>query len=861
MTQNKFLYEEFDVLEDNNIFQRDIPLFIKDNLNQSLPLRDYQIKSFSRFFYYLDKYPKRITPIHLLFNMATGSGKTLIMAGLILYLYERGYRNFLFIVNSNNIIEKTKDNFLNNLSSKFLFNDKLEINNKQIMIKKVDNFQVISDNDINICFTTIQKLHTDLYLEKENAVTFGDFKQNKIVILSDEAHHGQIQTQHIEFVENNKPNWENTILNVFKQNKNNILLEFTATMDLSKKEIESKYKDKIIHKYDLRRFRNDGYSKEVNILQADLDRKERMLVAILLNQYKQDIAGKYKINLKPVILFKAQKTIEQSNDNKILFHKLIEDLSIKELNKIKNKTDIKEIKKIFSFYEKGNIPTDLLVKKLKINFAENKCLSVNDDAEKEKYQLVINRLEDKDNQIRAIFAVQKLNEGWDVLNLFDIVRLYETRDTREGKSGKTTIAEAQLIGRGARYFPFRIPLNENQEIFQRKFDKDLNNDLRILEELHYHTLNESRYISEIKKALVEEGLIDDKLVEKELKLKESFKKTDFYKTGLIYVNSRIVKDYTKVKSLIDLGVKDKDFGFNIFSMKGKVTKALTDENYENLQINIKTKTIKIKDIPKHVVMNALSKNDFFKFSNITNYIPNIKSTSDLIEKDEYLANINIIFKGIEEDIENLTNEDKFLAILNVITEIESKFKENKKDYNGTEFFSKKISEIFFDKQIKVEIGKERESGQEDFIKNKEWYVFNANYGTSEEKAFVKLIDRLINENFKGKYDWIYVIRNELHFKLYNFDDGEGLAPDFVLFMNDKKGENLIYQLFIEAKAEFLEAKDKWKEDFLKSIKKKFNSNKLFKFLETRDYKLVGLPFYTESKENEFKEALIKSLEK
>ena len=50
--------------------------------------------------------------------------------------------------------------------------------------------------------------------------------------------------------------------------------------------------------------------------------------------------------------------------------------------------------------------------------------------------------------------VQKLNEGWDVLNLFDIVRCYETRDSRFNRPGKTTISEAQLIGRGARYFPF-----------------------------------------------------------------------------------------------------------------------------------------------------------------------------------------------------------------------------------------------------------------------------------------------------------------------------------------------------------------------------------------------------------------------
>lgn len=49
---------------------------------------------------------------------------------------------------------------------------------------------------------------------------------------------------------------------------------------------------------------------------------------------------------------------------------------------------------------------------------------------------------------RAVFAVDKLNEGWDVLNLFDIVRLYETRDGKNGKPGSGTIWEAQLIGRG-----------------------------------------------------------------------------------------------------------------------------------------------------------------------------------------------------------------------------------------------------------------------------------------------------------------------------------------------------------------------------------------------------------------------------
>jgi len=93
----------------------------------------------------------------------------------------------------------------------------------------------------------------------------------------------------------------------------------------------------------------------------------------------------------------------------------------------------------------------------------------------EEKQLKLNSLESKNNEIRAIFAVNMLNEGWDVLNLFDIVRLYETRDGKwvhgKYKPGRTTIGEAQLIGRGARYFPFQ--LDETQDKYKRKFDDDI----------------------------------------------------------------------------------------------------------------------------------------------------------------------------------------------------------------------------------------------------------------------------------------------------------------------------------------------------------------------------------------------------
>ena len=122
-------------LGEYNINNIPVPKEISENLNPKFPIREYQERAFQRFIAYLERYEERQVPQSVLFNMATGSGKTLIMAGLIPYLYNKGYRNFLFFVNSNNIINKTIDNFLNKSSTKYLFNDKIIINKAMVQKK------------------------------------------------------------------------------------------------------------------------------------------------------------------------------------------------------------------------------------------------------------------------------------------------------------------------------------------------------------------------------------------------------------------------------------------------------------------------------------------------------------------------------------------------------------------------------------------------------------------------------------------------------------------------------------------------------------------------------------------------------
>ena len=229
-------------------------------------------------------------------------------------------------------------------------------------------------------------------------------------------------------------NWENTVEQIFRQDEDNLLLEFTATLDYEHSAIAAKYRNKVLYRYDLREFRNDGFSKDAYIVQTSLDEDDRMLQALVLSQYKQEVAARHRINLKPVVLFKAQRTIAQSKENKERFHELIEELDGDRLRALADRSTLPLIQRAFRWFKDNRIGMEQLASRLRSEFAEDRCLSVNEEKEKESQQLVLNSLEERNNRIRAIFAVQKLNEGWDVLNLFDIVRCYSPTANGKGKA-------------------------------------------------------------------------------------------------------------------------------------------------------------------------------------------------------------------------------------------------------------------------------------------------------------------------------------------------------------------------------------------------------------------------------------------
>lgn len=854
------LNDKLDGAVELGLLKKDIPDHVTGNLGAKIDLRPYQVTALERWLYYIEDFPQRPTNPHLLFHMATGSGKTVLMAALILDLYRRGYRNFLFFVNSAQIIEKTKENFINPASAKHLYAPTVRIDDKPVDIRAVDTFGAVSGDAINIHFTTIQGLHTRMQAPKENAVTIEDFRDYKVVMISDEAHHLNAETKKTltEGEKAEKASWESTVSEIFRQHPENMLLEFTATVDLSHEAIREKYHNKILYDYSLKQFREDGYSKDIELRQADLPPKDRMMQAMVLSQYRRKVAEANGLHCKPVILMKS-KTIKDSADNEAAFTSTVAGLTGEALETLRAASEGDEtLSRAFGFIldERAMSGADF-ARELQGDFAPEKVVNVNNLKDLENRQVELNALEDRNNEIRVIFAVDKLNEGWDVLNLFDIVRLYDTRDGKGNKVGKTTMAEAQLIGRGARYFPFMAPGQPDVAREKRKYDGAVDNPLRILEELHYHCSHNPKYIQDIRNALRETGMLDETTKTVQLRLKDSFKQSSLYLSEHVWINDRIRNPREDVAGLDSYKIEG-HFTYPSL-MTGRVTEGSA---FGGGQLTLKpsskepvSRDFKLADFGRAILGFAMDANDFFHFTNLLKYFPKLTSASHFIGSDTYLGGVTVSVRGLPDDLDNLTARQKLGIAQYVLHQIESGVKRESVEYVGTkEFKPHKISECFTDKTLKLRTegetglswvkGESNAPGLDQIdLATKDWYAYDDSYGTDQEKYFIKYLNDHA-DRLRNLYDDFHLLRNEKAVKLFAFETGQAFEPDFVLFLRRAiDGAEKVMQLFIEPKGDHLAEQEKWKEEFLKQLE---NKAKTYVVFQGRDYRILGLPFFNDS---------------
>ena len=345
-----------------------------------------------------------------------------------------------------------------------------------------------------------------------------------------------------------------------------------------------------------------------------------------------------------------------------------------------------------------------------------------------------------------------------------------------------------------------------------------------------------------------------------MKLKDSFKKTQFYKFGLIYTNRAIAKDFTHVKSFADLGVKKRNHVHVIATGHGGASAVLAQGRQSAVVADETRKDLPVKQIEQNIIQSAIARNPFYTFDSLKHYFPHLESMREFATSEKYLGGLEITFQGNVYQLEE-NKVEKLNAMLDLLGEIETEVRQQNTLYEGTRDFQySRVHEVFTDKLLKFSKDNERLTDEEQFkhfISEKDWFAFNTIYGTSEERAFVRTLDRHI-EKLKEQYENIYLVRNEGHFAIYNFSDGRTFQPDFVLFLHEKNGKSLTYQLFIEPKGAHLTDKDRWKEEFLKEIKQEFGS-RILKFEDKSKYRLIGVPFYNNEDENVFRESLESAL--
>lgn len=853
-----FLYHKIDNVRKSMDLLSDIQgqYWTTDNISHNLSkdLRPYQEEAMWNF-NYTQKIEQSIN--HVLFNIATGGGKTLVMASCILYLFhEFGYQNFLFFANTDAIVKKTNDNLLNVASEKYLFVRSIIIDNQNIQIKQVEQFPRVPDkNTIYLVLTSIQKLHIDLNNPRENGLCYEDLQESPIVILADEAHHYNAQTTG-KSNKNNDSAWELTIQNLLSLRQDNRLLEFTATLDTNEPSLYEKYKDRIVYKYDLKEFMQQGYSKLVMLLETDSNDSQKMLEAVLLSQYRKLIAIKYGIlGFKPVILFKSN-TIKTSEMVHQLFMNMINNLEpvkVQEYIKIK-KQQVKEKPssiwhKLSDFYLKyGNFGE--IIKGIQDDFHELNIYNANsEDILKNDNGFILNSLEDANNPYRAIFAVAKLNEGWDVLNLYDIVRIKENGNA----TSKSTTSEAQLIGRGARYYPFALPSQNASQI--RQFDNSTN-ELAILEQLHYHTMNDSDYIKLLHQSLINEQVLSQVDGNKKLvfvKVKDSFKRSKIYKHGKLYINEQ---DKPSHKSNFkEYSIADKI----IVSYRKIDEKLLTDIKFGNNLI-ISSNEIPVIRLTKPFYRKAIMRNPFFKFDNLKKYFPSLNSISEFITHENYLGGLEIGVHNLPLDFnfDEISSKDKLELLERALTKVSENLRKNHEKAHGTgRFVGIDINDIVKDHELLIDdesiLSLHENKAQKIEVRSigkgvNNWFVFDTLVCNGLEHKMVMVLKEAISK-LSNQYDEIYLIRNNENtagLKLTQFKGVKGFKPDFLLLMKDNDRE-YFYHVFLEAKGEAFYEQDKWKEDMLELIN---GSKEVCITVDDTNVRLIGMRFYRDGQVNE-----------
>ena len=405
------------------------------------------------------------------FEMATGSGKTMLMGAAIYYLNKYHYiPNFLIITPNLEIYKKTVRNFTKG-SSESVWSDEVPFNYNLITS---DNYKASQDlfsseKDSNVFVFNIAKFGSNATQTKKNweSSVWKDSKgntislleylsQNDLVIITDEAHHAQSRKA-------------KGIINIFKPIA---VLEYTATA-IERSTNQNKINQTIVYKYSIKQFLEDKYGKRVRVLALPGDLRNtvgRQTVLSDIEKYKLQTfflvhlvkkkALSLDINcrdLKAVGFVKVKNLITFSEIvEKYIKDELSSDSASLELILEKSKLeDTETTNLIFDMY-KNDYNSNISLLQKDIQTVADTAILIHSKSDK----LVRKQFDDiQRNNVEIVIFIDILNEGIDLPNIYSMVVINDN-DT----DFKTSVK--QIVGRGVR-------LNKPNREFDDVEDNDL----------------------------------------------------------------------------------------------------------------------------------------------------------------------------------------------------------------------------------------------------------------------------------------------------------------------------------------------------------------------------------------------------
>jgi superfamily II DNA or RNA helicase len=399
------------------------------------------------------------------YEMATGSGKTMLMGASIYFMCKKyQINNFLIITPaSTDIYQKTIRNFdIGNFESvwaddtPFTFNvitgdnytQNLFYNSSKEANIFIFNISKFGTNATNTAKTWESAVWKD---ENGNSISIKQYlKDKKLIIITDEAHHAQTPVAS-KIIKNFHP------LSV---------LEFTATAVETEKS-EAKKNQTIVYKYDIKRFLEDGYGKLVRaVALANSSRhkkdsisdneKLKIITLFLIHLMKKEavLLDPKCRSLKPLSFVKVK---DDTIFTKKVYDYIKTELSsdVENINIILEKVSQQdfEITLLLSDLFKNKFNSDISKLQQEIQKVADTSIFYHGRSDKETEKKFLNI---RKNEVEIVVYMQRLDEGIDLPNIFSMAVINDNES-----DFKTSVK--QIIGRGVR-------LNKDKREFDDEVD-------------------------------------------------------------------------------------------------------------------------------------------------------------------------------------------------------------------------------------------------------------------------------------------------------------------------------------------------------------------------------------------------------